>query len=289
MSAPALAPVQGMRKGSAPVRYALIAFVLAALAGVAPANAELPSDPLHSTMWHDLAKRYFGTAQVVFDDQVKIVVPETVENQAQVPVTADARGLDGVQKMIVFADLNPIQHVLTLTPGKAAAYVSFRMKIEQATPVRAAALTADGVWHVGGLFLDATGGGCSLPAEARGEASWASSVGITQGRLWREIDGSARLRVRLRHPMDTGLAKDNTPAYYIEKLDVRSASGEQLGLLELFEPVSEDPTLTLLVHLPPSDGALTIEGRDNNGGVYRSTVSAAWKESAIEAATTPQP
>ena len=43
-----------------------------------------------------------------------------VENQAQVPVTADARALPGVKKLVVVADLNPIQHVLTLSPEKAA-------------------------------------------------------------------------------------------------------------------------------------------------------------------------
>jgi sulfur-oxidizing protein SoxY len=250
------------------------------------ASATPPADPLASPMWNDLAKRYFGDATVVFDERVRIVVPSIIENQAQVPVAADARALEGVERLIVFADLNPIQHVLSLAPLKAAPYVSFRMKVEQGTPVRAAALTSDGVWHVGGLFLEAAGGGCSAPAMARKDADWSETVGQSQGRLWREADGLTRARLRVRHPMDTGLAKDNTPAYFIERLDVRGSAGEALARIEMFEPVSEDPTLTVLVRLPPADSSLEVEGRDNNGRIYRSSLPAPWRQSALEPGVT---
>jgi sulfur-oxidizing protein SoxY len=119
---------------------------------------------------------------------------------------------------------------------------------------------------------------------ARSEESWADFVGNSQGRIWREADGFARARLRIRHPMDTGLAKDNTPAYFIEKLDVKSSAGEPLATLELFEPVSEDPTLTLMLRIPAADGAVDVEGRDNNGETYRSTIPAPWRQSAVGAA-----
>lgn len=260
----------------------LVSVAVLLLASVVPARADFPADPLQSPMWIDLAKRYFGEAKVEFDSRVKIVVPSIVENQAQVPVTADARALDGVVKMIVFADLNPIQHVLTLTPLKAAPYVSLRMKVEQGTPVRAAALTGDGVWHVGGVFLEASGGGCSAPAMARKDADWSETVGQSQGRLWREADGFARARLRVRHPMDTGLAKDNTPAYFIETMEMRGSSGEPLARIEMFEPMAEDPTLTLLLRLPATDASLDVEGRDNNGAIYKSSLPAPWRQSALE-------
>ncbi|MEQ1716270.1 MAG: quinoprotein dehydrogenase-associated SoxYZ-like carrier [Hyphomicrobium sp.] len=248
---------------------------------LSPARAEYPADPLQSAMWPVLAERFFAGAPVVFDERVKVSVPSVTENQAQVPVTADARAIAGVVKVIVFADLNPIQHVLTLTPAKAAPYVSFRMKVEQATPVRAAVLTEDGVWHVGGVFLEAAGGGCSAPASARGDADWTDTLGQTQGKLWREADGMTRARLRIRHPMDTGLAKDNTPPYFIERLDMRGESGVPLATLEIFEPMAEDPTLTLLLRLPAADATLELEGRDNNGGTYRSSVPAPGRQSSL--------
>ena len=257
-------------------RYAV--FVFALVSWIAPAHAVMPDDPLHSPMWEMLAKRYFGDATVVFDERIKVSVPSITENQAQVPVTADARALQGVTKMIVFADLNPIQHVLTLTPQAAAPYVSFRMKVEQGTPVRAAALGTDGIWRVGGIYLDAAGGGCSAPAMARKDADWSETRGQAQGKLWRDTDGMARARFRVRHPMDTGLAKDNTPAYFIEHVDVRGSAGEPLATLQMFEPVSEDPTLTLLLRIPASEGSVDIDSRDNNGGTYRSRLPASWRQ-----------
>lgn len=265
------------------IATALTAFMVANLS--LSASAAPPSDPLESPMWADMARKYLAGGEIRFDDRVKVVVPGIVEDQAQVPVTADARGVDGVVKLIVFADLNPIQHVLTLTPLAAAPYVSFRMKVEQGTPVRAAALTGDGVWHVGGVLLEAAGGGCSAPAMARKDADWSATVGEAQGRLWREADGLVRARLRMRHPMDTGLAKDNTPAYFIETLEMRGGSGELLAKLEMFEPMSEDPTLTLLLQLPQSDSAVELDARDNNGASYKATLPALWRQSKLGSST----
>lgn len=252
----------------------LLAIILA-LAASAAARAGSPvTDPLSSPNWASIQQKYFGDGPVVFDDRVKVSVPSIVENQAQVPVTADARALSNVRKLVVVADLNPIQHVLTLSPAKADAYVAFRMKVEQATPVRAAALTDDGVWHIGAVYLSAAGGGCSAPALARGEADWSVTLGQAQGKVWRQLDGSTRVRMRVRHPMDTGLSRNNDPAYFIEKLQMRGAAGEPLATLEMFEPVSEDPTVTLMLRLPATDANVEVEGRDNNGAIYRSTLPA---------------
>ena len=265
-------------------KLTMIAVCLFTVVMTASARADEQTDPLHSPVWKDAAKKLFGEASYVYDDRVIVLVPAVVENQAQVPVTADARGVPNVQKLIVYADLNPIQHVLTFTPAqsKAAPFVSFRMKVEQATPVRAAALTSDGVWHVGGVFLEASGGGCSSPATARGDADWTDTVGNAQGRIWREADGGARLRLRVRHPMDTGLAKTNTPAFYIEKFEMKSATGDPLATIEMFEPVSEDPTVTMLLRPKATDASVSIDGRDNNGTLYRAVVPLPWHQSALE-------
>lgn len=241
--------------------------------------AQGEKDPLDSVMWDDMKEQFFAGAQVKFDDRVKVFAPNVLENQAQVPVTADARAIPNVKKLIVFADLNPIQHVLTLTPAKSDPFIAFRMKIEQATPVRAAALTEDGVWHVGGIYLDAAGGGCSSPALARNKPDWSITVGQTQGKLWRRADGSVRVRMRIKHPMDTGLTLDNIPAFFIERTDVRSESGEVLATVEMSEPVSEDPTLTMMMRLPAADTAVNFSSRDSSGSVFEAQMPAYWKQS----------
>jgi sulfur-oxidizing protein SoxY len=262
--------------------HPLIGLVVASLLLVlSSASSSAADDPMNSPVWAQLAAKHFGTVPFVYDERVIVTVPGIVENQAQVPVTADARAVGGVTKLMVIADLNPIQHVLTLSPGPSAAYISFRFKVEQATPVRVAALAADGVWHVGSRYLDAAGGGCSAPAMARKDADWTETLGAAQGRIWRDDSGLARLRLRVRHPMDTGLAKDGTPAFHIEQVDMKDTRGASLGTLELFEPVSEDPTVTLLLQLPQAEAAVSIDSRDNNGGVFRATVPAPWKSSQL--------
>jgi sulfur-oxidizing protein SoxY len=266
--------IERSRRASA-VALAMLAI---ALAGSPAAIAEAPRDPLQSGKWADLVARLLGDRPVVMDERVKVHVPSIVENQAQVPVSVDARAIDGVSRLVVFADYNPIEHVLTMSPAKAEPYVGFRMKVEQGTPVRAAALGADGTWHVGWVFLEAAGGGCSSPALARRDRDWSATVGQAQGRVWRQADGSARVRIRVRHPMDTGLGKDNTPPYYIETVTARGAGGEVLATLETLQPVGEDPTLTLIVRPEVKTGSVEIESRDNNGGLYHATIAAALTE-----------
>lgn len=256
--------------------YLLVSF------GLERAHAADPKDPFDSPMWEDLRDEFIGDAHYVFDPRVKVSVPLVVENQAQVPVTIDARQLKGVEKVVVFADLNPIQHTLTLTPTAAAPFVSFRLKVEQATPVRAAVLTSDGVWHVGGKYLDAAGGGCSAPAMARDQADWALTVGNTRGRAWRQADGLARFRMTIKHPMDTGLAQQgNIPAFYIEEVLVRDNQGKVLAKIEMREPVSEDPTLTMMVRLPAKDRSIQVDSRDIGGNLFSSKIDTSWKESRL--------
>lgn len=260
---------------------AAVAMGIAAVA--APASAAEGIDPLDSPMWEDMQEQFFGADRFEFDERVKVRVPSVVENQAQVPVTVDARGLRDVRKVVVFADLNPVQHTLTLYPNDAQPYISFRMKVEQATPIRAAVQTGDGLWHVGGQFLEAAGGGCSSPAMARGKPDWSLTVGQTRGRAWRQADGTSKLRMTIKHPMDTGLTRDNVPAFYIEQLRVRSTSGKVLATVEMHEPVSEDPTLTMLVRQPLGEKLIGVEGRDIGGNLFSSQIDTTWRESRLRA------
>ncbi|WP_139247975.1 hypothetical protein [Hyphomicrobium sp. CS1GBMeth3] len=50
-----------------------------------------------------MVERVLQGGEVIFDEGIKVVGPSVVEDQAQVPETADARGLSGVYKIIVFA------------------------------------------------------------------------------------------------------------------------------------------------------------------------------------------
>ena len=226
-------------------------------------------DPLDSPMWNDMAKRYLTGGAVVFDDRVKVLLPPVTENQTQVPIAVDARELGRVDEIMMIVDLHPFPQVLRFEPGSALPFVAYRQKIEQGTPVRAAVRQGD-LWRVGGRYLDAAGGGCSVPPAVAKVIDW-DHIGQTRARVWREADGGLRLRMRVLHPMDNGMIA-NIPAYFIETLDVTDAGGNPLAKLRLSEAVSENPTLTLLTDAPRAGDVLKISARDNNGGVFRASV-----------------
>lgn len=231
----------------------------------------LPADPLASPMWEYQARRLFGDAPVRFDPAVKVDIPEIAENQRVFPVTIDARALAQVRRIVLFADLNPIPVAVDYTPRAAAPFLATRIKLDQRTPVRAAVLTADGVWHVGGSWIDAAGGGCSAPPVSRVKGDWSDHLGEMRGAAWRLSDTETRLRVTLRHPMDTGLV-ENIPAYNIERLTVTGAKSEPLADLAVFGSVAEDPAFTLIVE--EGQGPFAIAARDTAGLAFTGTVAA---------------
>jgi len=220
-----------------------------ALLSLATLPALGAADPLDSARWGDMKHTFFPNQTVQFDDRVRVLAPLSAENPMEVPITVDASALPDILEVMVFA---------------AEARLSFRVKLQQSTPVRAAALTKDGVWHVGGAWVNTAGGGCSAPSVGSASPLWQSKLNEVSGRLWEKDDGS-RLRLRIIHPMDTGLAPE-IPAFYIDTLDIKAADGTDLMRIHSFEPVAENPLFTLDV--PAAMGALGkvhVIGRDNNG------------------------
>ncbi|UEM23172.1 quinoprotein dehydrogenase-associated SoxYZ-like carrier [Skermanella mucosa] len=241
-------------------------------------------DPLRSVMWDDMHSVILGGGPVRFDDRVLVSAPASAEDALNVPVSVDATALGAVEEIVVFADMNPIPRILNYRPVAARPTIALRLKLQQATPIRAAARTPDGVWHVGGVFVDAAGGGCTSPALAHGDPTWERHLGEVQARAWAgtgaEAD-STRLRLRVRHPMDTGLAP-GIPAFYLEDLAIRDADGRELARIDSFEPVSENPVFTVEVSPSPGSRSLGIKGRDNNGTEIEAEVPLPWRQSALD-------
>ena len=257
-------------------RRDLLISLLAGLPAAALQAAPEPfeGDPFKSFQWPDLKREYLGArARVVFDPRVKVLGPVFAEDPMNVPVTVSAE-LPGVQRLIVLVDRNPIRKVLELQPLAAQAAVSFRFKLEQASPVRALAMTADGVWHVGGTLIDSSGGGCTVAGGSRADGSWAQTLGQVSGKVYASAlpggSDAARLRVRIMHPMDTGLVS-GIPAFFVSKLAVRDVNDRELLRIQTFEPVSENPVFSFdFAKAPP--GPLRIVGVDNNGNRIDSKV-----------------
>lgn len=220
-----------------------------------------------TVMWESMKTRFLHEYPVVMDDRVKLIAPADAEDQFNVPVTVDARALQNVRKILVFADLSPIPEILTLEPTNAEPYISFRFKMEQATPVRAAVLTDDNQWHVGSTLIDAAGGGCTAPAMAHSKPDWVSSLGQTRARVWLSEVGASRLRMTIRHPMDTGLAS-GIPAFHIKTVKVKDTAGELLAQLRIHEPVAENPAFTLLPRISKDAVDVHLDTRDIEGNEF---------------------
>ncbi len=217
-----------------------------------------------------MAQRYLSGAPVTMDDRVRVLMPQSAEDPLAVPVEVRAEGLADVVEVLVFADLNPLPKILEYFPKAAKPNLQFRFKVEQSTPVRAAMKTRDGVWHVGGAWVSAAGGGCTAPSVGTGSGLWREQLGEVNGRLWPQKDGSERLRLRVMHPMDTGLAA-GIPVFHIESLSLRDAGGKELALFKPYEPISENPMLSFDLE---SKGPITVSGRDIQGNLISGRIGA---------------
>ena len=237
------------------------------LCAAIPASVQAAtSDPLNSPLWDYMRKQFIGDDEFVFDERVKVELPEFAEDPTQVPITINAEALSGnIQRIVTWADLNPIQHIFTYYPHpQIVPRVSLRIKVQQGTAIRAAVLTKDNVWHVGGSYLDAAGGGCTAPSAANADPYWESHLGEMKSRFFPRSEGG-RYKFKVIHPMDTGLV-DAIPEFYIQQVAVRSESGQALARMELSQPVSENPVITFDVR--DSTRKHRIWLRDNGGNEF---------------------
>ncbi len=236
--------------------------------GLAGQVRAVDEDPLGSARWGDMRRAFFAEQTVVFDSRVKVTAPLDAENPMQVPVTVDATAVSDVREILVIADFNPIIQVLRFYPERASAYLGFRIKLQQSSPVRAAALTADGVWHLGGTWVNTMGGGCTAPSAAAGSPEWQRRLNEVSGRQWSEGPLAGRLRMRIVHPMDTGLVA-GIPAFFLEEVEFLGNEGSLLMRVQPYEPVSENPVFTLQQGVP---GRVRTVGRDNNGNRFETWI-----------------
>jgi sulfur-oxidizing protein SoxY len=259
-------------------RHWLAAVSALGLARGAQAQADpTGGDPLGSMQWPGIRQSVVGRAPVRLAPEVLVRGPTFADDAMNVPVLIDARALahvgGGIDHLLVLADRNPVRDILRFEPLRSLPVLAFRFKLEQASPLRVFVRTRDGAWHLGQTWIQASGGGCTVPGATRADGSWSRTLNQVQARVFNNvIDGSRRLRLRIMHPMDTGLVA-GIPAFYIEHLELRDSADQPLWRMALHEPVSENPLLTF--ELPTQSGPVwRLTGRDNNGNPIDSEVRA---------------
>jgi sulfur-oxidizing protein SoxY len=247
-------------------RSGLVGLLALLVTGVLQAGT--PDDPLNSVMWDYTRKIFLGDTDYRFEPRIKVEVPAFAEDPAQVPISIDASAFAGeIERIVVWADLNPIQHIFDYYPLKNAnGRVSLRIKVQQSTAVRAAVLTKSGNWHIGYAQLEAAGGGCTTPSMGNADPYWQSHLGEVQARRFSNAEGEgSRLKLRVIHPMDTGLV-DAIPEFYLQQLELRNVAGEVQIRMELSQPVSENPVISF--DLDEDTTGYTLWLRDNGGNEF---------------------
>lgn len=254
--------------------------------------AAVGGDPFDAGMWPGHRQEYLGEGAWFNDPAVVVLAPSAAEDSAHVPFLIDATAVAGglpasapegqgaatpatvarlpVARLVVTIDYSPFARALCFYPGRALPLLGFGVKYEIAGPLRASALTGDGVWHVGAAHVDALGGGCSAPAEAHARPDWQRGFGEIRGRLWPQ---TGRLRLRFTHPQDTGLA-GGIPAHHLSALRLLDAQGAEIARLELYEPVEENPTFTFLLPADLAAGPVLVEAQDNMGNRFAARLEA---------------
>ena len=228
-----------------------------------------PVDPVPSVMWDYYHQRFLDNAPFVFDARVKLLAPPFAEDARQVPLEIDARAFKGeVVKILAWAELNPLPKIVDFQPlDRVLPWLSIRIRIEQATPLRAAVLTRDGLWHVGSTLIDAAGGGCTAPSVVRSQPGWEEHIGEVLGGRYPRGEFS-RLRLQVAHPMDNGMV-GGIPEFFINHAELRDHNDQLLARLELFPAVSENPSLAFDIE---GAGQTRLLLRDNSGNEFDAAI-----------------
>lgn len=245
----------------------LLACWLPLLASAAPVDPG--KDPVPSVMWAFYHKQMLGDAPFVFDERVKLLAPPFAEDARQVPLEIDARAFKGeVVRILAWAELNPLPKIVDFEPlDGVLPWLAIRIRIEQATPLRAAVQTRDGLWHVGSTLIDAAGGGCTAPSVVRTQPGWEEHIGeVLGGRYPR--DHFSRLRLQVAHPMDNGMV-GGIPEFFLNHAELRDQDDRLMARLELFPAVSENPSLAFDIE---GAGQTRLLLRDNSGNQFSATL-----------------
>ena len=204
------------RAGMMTAGTAALAAMVAGVITLAPAAAQTKKEaPLVTT--GDAAarpwKRYSGWPtrdESKWSTLAKVASPPPPKPEDVKKITGPITG-DAKKGEELVADRNPVRHILTFEPLGSLPVLAFRFKLEQASPLRALVRTRDGRWHVGQTWVQASGGGCTVPGQTRSDGSWSRTLGQVQARFFLNvIDGSRRLRLqpvilfRQPRPLDFG-------------------------------------------------------------------------------------
>ncbi|TLP38328.1 quinoprotein dehydrogenase-associated SoxYZ-like carrier [Arcobacter arenosus] len=201
-------------------------------------------NPIVSPTFDDIIKITIGEDEYTFDDKnIQVKVPSFADNPVQVPIFVDASKIKNPKKMILFADLNPIPVILTMTPNDFLPIISTNIKVAQETPLRALVLDENNLWHVGSANIHSNGGGCDVTSLAAANGNVSENIGKSKGKIFDKKD-QKRVKFSIFHPMETGLVF-GASSFFINKIEIKDENDKLLTTLDTSAAISENPRITL--------------------------------------------
>jgi sulfur-oxidizing protein SoxY len=249
------------------MRNALLAAAIL-IGGILPATAQ------DEAAWSEIRASIAGSRPI--DDgagAIALEAPTRAEDAALVPITVRLKplgaGASRVTRLTLVVDENPAPVVGTIALEGASRdfSVSTRIRVNSYSFVRALAETEDGRLLMVKSYVKAAGG-CSAPA-AKDPVEAKAHLGEMRFRVFAD---RGEAQVQIRHPNYSGLQMDQvtrlyTPAWYVEKLEVRQG-GKPLLSLSGGISLSEDPTIRF--SYAGGGEPVSVEAKDTQGNVFSS-------------------
>ena len=227
------------------------------------------NNPVESPTFDDILKRIIQDDKYIFDDKnINIKVPLFADNPVQVPIFVDAKAIKNAKRLILFADLNPIEKIIDMDLVNLLPIVSLNIKVAQETPIRALILDDKGLWHIGSNNIKSFGGGCSVASVSSSNTDFSNLLGKIKIEVFEVEDNIYRIKSSIFHPMETGLIFGN-PEFYINKIEIKQGKNI-FSSMNIFSSVSENPRF--IFELKNKVDNLNIEFIDNDGNNYKADI-----------------
>ncbi|MEM7508178.1 MAG: quinoprotein dehydrogenase-associated SoxYZ-like carrier [Pseudomonadota bacterium] len=262
------------------MRRILIAGLLMTFAGASPAMA----GGYKTVHWPDLKAEIYGEeALLPGDGIVELQAPTRSQNDAEVPVSVEARLLDGrgIRSVTLIIDENPmpVSAIWRFDEPRQRVRLGANMRFNGPSPLRAVVETTDGQRYITSSLVKTSGlGACSAPPVGDPDAALAT---IGQMELFdrtppsRAVPNLREARLEMRHPQHTGMQMDQITlhfilARYVDQVEVW-AGEDKLFTLEGSISLSEDPEIEFDF---PNNGAdaLRIRMHDTSDTVIEKTL-----------------
>ena len=232
-------------------------------------QAKVLLDPALSENWAQVRDDYAITGEVVFDDDIKVIMQDFVEEPHEVSLVVKIpENLQRMQEFVLLIENNPIQKAYHMYPHRPIETVGMNIRLEDDSPVRAALKDETGKWHVGSkMVFVKSPGGCSLPScDPETQICLTGEIGKIRISQFNREGGAWRVKTKITHPMDTGFVVDDNgevvPAYYIDRVDFSDENGA-IAEIETYAALSTNPVIML--DLPTRGQNIRINVRDVKG------------------------